>query len=252
MTAFHKEEYKGYTIEIHVDTDAESPREWDNLGRMLCFHGRHTLGDKNFGYTQSDEGSWQDWAERLKKDGAVIVLPLYLYDHSGITMSVGEFDCKWDSGQVGFIFVTREKLLKEYGGKVVTKAILKKAEGVLRGEVETYDHYIRGDVYGYTITDPNGEEMDDACWGFLGDYDDKDYGALAEAKSVVDRETAKCLYTVTTRVYVRTQVRAKDEAEASEMAKDVVEDKIDATAIEVTKVERELNEVPRVKKEEPV
>jgi hypothetical protein len=25
-------EYKGYKINIHLDTDSESPREWDNLG----------------------------------------------------------------------------------------------------------------------------------------------------------------------------------------------------------------------------
>ena len=42
--------------------------------------------------------------KRLLKD-KVFYLPLYLYDHSGITMSTGSFCDSWDSGQVGFISV---------------------------------------------------------------------------------------------------------------------------------------------------
>ena len=103
-------------------------------------------------------------------------------------MSTGKFSCPWDSGQVGFIFVTRAQLLKEYGGLRVTKEVLAKAEKVLQGEVETYDTYLRGEIYGYTIEDPEGNDGD-SCWGFYGDYDDE-YGALAEAKSIVDAEVA--------------------------------------------------------------
>ena len=38
-------------------------------------------------------------------DGMVI-LPLYLYDHSGITMNTCGFSCPWDSGQVGWIYAS--------------------------------------------------------------------------------------------------------------------------------------------------
>lgn len=43
----HEEDYKGYTIKIYHDEDAESPRDWDNLGEMVCFHRRYNLGDCN-------------------------------------------------------------------------------------------------------------------------------------------------------------------------------------------------------------
>jgi len=192
----HSENYKGYKINIHPDSDPESPRAWDNLGTMLCFHNRYTLGDKNPAYTYKDQSGWQELADKLiKEQHAAVILPLYLYDHSGITMSTGAFTCPWDSGQVGFIYVTREKLLKEYGGLRVSQSMVDKATKCLEGEVETYDHYLRGDVYGYTIhqvdpgadEDEDGEEVD-ACWGFLGDYDDKDYSALQAAKEWVDSE----------------------------------------------------------------
>ena len=73
----------------------------------------------------------------------------------------------WDSGQVGFAFITRETALKEWGGKRLTKAVIDKAEACIRSEVETYDQYLRGDVYGYVIEDEDGDTLD-SCWGFYG------------------------------------------------------------------------------------
>lgn len=35
------------TLRIFQEQDAENPREWDNAGRMLCWHNRYNLGDKN-------------------------------------------------------------------------------------------------------------------------------------------------------------------------------------------------------------
>ncbi len=36
-----------YLIEILNDEDPENPREWDNLGTMVCFHRHYNLGDKH-------------------------------------------------------------------------------------------------------------------------------------------------------------------------------------------------------------
>ena len=52
--------------------------------------------------------------QKLLKD-IVFYLPLYLYDHSGITMNTGGFSCSWDSGQMGWIYATKEDIQKEYG-----------------------------------------------------------------------------------------------------------------------------------------
>ena len=37
----------------------------------------------------------------------------------------------------------------------------------LKDEVEVYDQYIRGDVYGFIIEDLQGNNVD-SCWGFYG------------------------------------------------------------------------------------
>ena len=194
----HEEDYKGYHIRIDYDQDPESPRSWDNLGKMICFHGRYTLGDKHDLKADNFSG-WEAQEEYFAKElDALVILPLYLYDHSGITMSTGSFSCPWDSGRVGTIIATRAAILKEYGGQRVTKRMIERATACLEAEVKTYDDFIRGSVYGYTITkdepdDEPGEGKDvESCWGFLGDYDDED-GALSRARSIVDAEVARQL-----------------------------------------------------------
>ena len=32
---------------IEPDPDAESPRDWGNMGHMYCWHSRYNLGDDN-------------------------------------------------------------------------------------------------------------------------------------------------------------------------------------------------------------
>lgn len=145
------------TLRIEHDTDPESPRDWDNLGTMVCWHRRYKLGDEQPN-CRPDE---------FEIPKGAIYLPLYLYDHSGITMNTIGFSCPWDSGQVGWIYVTREKVLEEYGWDRLTATGRKQIETYLRSEVETYDQYLQGDVWGYVIEDEDGEQVD-SCWGFYG------------------------------------------------------------------------------------
>ena len=37
----------GYKLSVFRDEDAPNPREWDNLGRMVCWHRRYNLGDEH-------------------------------------------------------------------------------------------------------------------------------------------------------------------------------------------------------------
>jgi len=158
-----------YKIEVFNDEDAQSPREDDNLGTMICFHGRYNLGDKH-DYNHHNYNGWDDMEKNIIKDNNVgVILPLYLYDHSGITMNTTGFSCRWDSGRVGFIFISKDKIRKEYGWKNLTKKRLEKIKEYLVGEVKTYDQYLTGDVYGYRITDTDSEEEVDSCWGFYGE-----------------------------------------------------------------------------------
>lgn len=60
-----------------------------------------------------------------------LMLPLYLYDHSGLAMSTETFvgkavHAEWDSGQVGWIYVSKEDALKEFDSDHMTGLFVKK------------------------------------------------------------------------------------------------------------------------------
>jgi len=177
----HEESYKGYTIKVYHDDVTgyhDSPRDWDNLGTMLCVKHRHyLLGDE-----QQDADDIKEFIK--ENENNIVWLPLYLYDHSGLRMNTGGFHCPWDSGQVGIVYVTKERIREEYSCKRISKATLKKVLNVLNGEVKNYDHYISGQIYGYIIEDEHGEDGD-SCWGFYGDYEEY---MLPECRSIIDHD----------------------------------------------------------------
>jgi len=174
------EEYKGHIIELYQDTDPESPREWDNLGKMVCFHRQYDLGDKH---------NFADGEELVNFVGArdVISLPLYLIDHSGISMNTGGYrHCDsqgWDWGQVGYIYATKEMIRKGFGVKHIRLNTLQRAIEILQQEVKTYDKYLTGNVLGYIIKDADGDVVD-SCWGLYDNPTDECKGIV---DSIVDK-----------------------------------------------------------------
>ena len=92
----------------------------------------------------------------------LVSLPLWLYDHGGITISCGDrvypYNDRWDSGLVGWIVYARQK---DDGEDWRERAFDR-----MRAEVEEYDHYLQGEVYGFTLYE-NGEETD-TIWSYYG------------------------------------------------------------------------------------
>jgi hypothetical protein len=157
-----------HKIEAWHDPDPEDPREWDQLGTMVCFHSRYKLGDKH--------NLSLDEAYLVEKKGMfggekIVSLPLWLYDHSGLRISTSEFADQWDAGKVGFIFVTYDKIKKSHGWKRITPHRIDQIKSWLRNEVKEYDAYLLGAVYGYTLFDGKGEIVD-SCGGFYGDHEE--------------------------------------------------------------------------------
>lgn len=196
-------------LKLVRDEDAESPRDFDNLGIMVCFHNRHNLGDEHDLKTD-DFANWDAiWAYLEAEEGARFVVPVYLMDHSGLALDTKPFGCSWDSGQVGFIYTTSEKM-KEIG---VTSGRVK---AMLRSEVEVYGMYVEGDCWGYVIEDDDdveGEQVD-SCWGFYGEKDAKESGeeALAALKAAAEAEAER--EPGTYRIVVCLDVEARSMAEA--------------------------------------
>jgi len=179
------DQYKGYTIDINQDEFADSPRDWGSPTQMICFQRRYDLGDKH-SYNSDDYDGWDELSKAISKKGDLIA-PLYLYDHSGLRIKIGSFQgllpqghAEFDSGQVGFIVFTREKIREHFEVKRITPATLKKAQKLMEQDVSYYDSYISGSVYQYTVTDEDGEVIE-SCGGYY-DYD----MAETDAKTLVD------------------------------------------------------------------
>ena len=164
-------ENEKYKLEIFDDLNPCSPREFDNLGTMVCFHRRYDLGDETE-LKSSDFSSWEELESYLyKEENALIAIPVFMYDHSGLWINTTGFSCPWDSGQVGYIYISKEKVRREYSCKRISKKLKEMIREMLCSEVDLYNDYLCGNVYGFTLTDKeNAEEIDSSC-GFYGtDY----------------------------------------------------------------------------------
>lgn len=171
-------ENKIFKIEIMKDEDPMNPLEdFDGPAKLYCWHNRYKLGNEN---PYSDP---EDFMESAKEEECV-TMPLWLYDHSGITMSCGKgnpYSCQWDSGQVGFGYISKKEIMEIKPGfqnengewEYPTEDDWERFGGmVIEQAVEEYDMYLVGDCYGYQVYEYNEfeeefEETDDSCWGFF-------------------------------------------------------------------------------------
>lgn len=149
---------KAYRVAVPDD-----PRQWDNLGTMVCIHPRYLLGDLPVSsrYLNADGRRWAkhnitdvDELKELVRQKHVIAMPLYLYDHSGLSISTSReypFNCPWDAGQVGYIYVTKATVRDWFSVKKVTVSVLKQVYGCLQDEVLEYNDYLTSRVEEYDV-----------------------------------------------------------------------------------------------------
>jgi hypothetical protein len=214
--------YKGLTIHVEYDELAENPRDGDNVAEFHCWHRRYTLGD--FQHDGNESGNHVK-AELLKKlrpkkgetfEDYFVCRPLYMYDHSGITISTSPFSCPWDSGQLGFIVVSRKKAVEatiadkkarkswrsipwDHKVKVGKTEITLQdwAYEIIKIETAIYDSYLTGEIAGVFVDDPEGDEPIFSCGGFLYEYpsfswDEREFvrpyqEGIAEAEKAIDK-----------------------------------------------------------------
>jgi len=149
-------------VVIDNDPDSESPREWQSENNTLvAICRRYKIGDR--------EPNSDDELETVRADETLAVLPVYMYDHSGIALNTKPFSCPWDSGMIGYIF---EKI-----GENETR---EQVEQRLAGDIETYSQYLNGEVFWFkrekkneceTCSHVTWEHIDSCC-GFIGAFDE--------------------------------------------------------------------------------
>jgi hypothetical protein len=177
----------GYRITISYDDCAESPREWDNVSTMLCWHSHYNLGDE-----QVDTDRYNNFeeiiADLVEEHGQIMWMPLYLYDHSGLAISTSAArfsaidSAGWDWGCVGIAYIPHSKIIANWSNEKdgVTEDALNKAENSVKAEVEVYDDYVKGFVYCVSVEDADGNYVDSLGGIFGCDEARQEAVAMAE------------------------------------------------------------------------
>jgi hypothetical protein len=143
------------------------------------------------------------------RDGSKVlaIKQLGMYEHSGITVYTEEIGSRkgyvfdeagWDTSHIGYVMITQKQwdmigggdpdemvdgIAKIGFGSIPVK--VRNADHVLELEIEEWDDWMRGNVWGFVITKPcdHADEHDsdasiadcphsetiDSCWGFVGD-----------------------------------------------------------------------------------
>lgn len=146
----------------------------------LRIGGDYRRAEAAYRWISGQEGEFDDerTVQRLRYDIA-ICLPVMMYDHSGITIWHGsqnpaQDSAGWDSGLIGFHYITKDAVEKEWNGD------LEAAQRYMDATLKTYDSYLHGDVYSYVVDDDG-----DSCGGFIGsDYEES--GLLEYARNAID------------------------------------------------------------------
>ncbi|MCG9575476.1 hypothetical protein L1D14_04415 [Vibrio tubiashii] len=191
-------EIGNYSIQVEASQffQDSNPRQDENLSMMAFSHRRYTLGDT--GVTETLESVLDDVLQRYDVDASeydgcgysldervqnkmrllpaehinhVLIMPVYMYDHSGITISLSPFSCSFDSSIIGWVFTTPEHL-NGFGHTFKDFSCQSDREKVaqwIESDIKTYDAYLKGDVYEFTILDRNGYVVD-SYGHFFGDH----------------------------------------------------------------------------------
>lgn len=152
MNLYKKLESKNYILEIGYDEYADSPREWDNLGTILGYW-RNTHGvvdvELNGGYGSMEE----EFKDRIGDFENFITLPVYGFEHSGKAVSTVGFHCRWDSGQVGYIYISKEDAEREVLRRKdeTDEDFENRIKEILNNEIENLNKWLQGEVYEYQL-----------------------------------------------------------------------------------------------------
>lgn len=201
-------------LEIKYDCSSESPREFAEHFSTIAYKSRYSIGEEYI----NEPIEWLE--EKLGKPALgeytnqrlealegefykeFIALPIYLYDHSGITISTSPFSCRWDSGKAGYIYVSKADARREYNTKRVSPKLRERIISLLESEVEEMDTYVRGEVYCFHIMDDDGNSVD-SCHGFFGrdfvkngmlDYIDHEILGISEDELITLLENIEVTY----------------------------------------------------------
>ncbi|MFT6841796.1 MAG: hypothetical protein ACI8Q1_000245 [Parvicella sp.] len=206
----------GNILEVIQDGNAESPDTWENTDMFLVYDHRQ-FSVKRDGFEPSDIYDYLEIQSKIKSpigldesqdeledelnryfdyDSKYFIFPVYAYIHSGVSLSLNNGTCSFDTSSTGYLLVKIDESKDESDDLI-------RATEYAQGLIDTWNQYLSGDVYGFRVMKPiktytiTEEELDsiktkiyqvihtqsfistatksieyeetDSCWGFYGD-----------------------------------------------------------------------------------
>lgn len=175
---------EGHRIKVFADYDCDSDYfsdiEEGDCGISLCnlkrpeqYGPRQMLVEDSVLIHALFFGGPQTW-EVTKFKNQYWYLPVYRYSHSGVEYSTKPFNCRWDSGLAGLIYIKKKDLLEsKYAGiKPKTPAFEKSliAEMLLQYRLEEFNDAVNNNYWAVEVSAiyPDREEELDCAYGYLG------------------------------------------------------------------------------------
>jgi len=186
-------------LEIRIDDDTESPREWSNLGYFITIDSNYNSpdGEKRIG-NDDYQPSWflkeiiketgdmadnqKDHMKMIKEkfegeegdgDKIIAIYPIVKHEHGNVYYHLGTSH-GFDDSNNGLYIIT-DKTQKETGIKT------KDYEKVIEQELECYNKYMNGEIYYFVLYNKKGD-VEDSCGGFYDIKDIREYLPKSWAK----------------------------------------------------------------------
>lgn len=149
---YTKDEIDEFVSDLVPDEDPQDPFDW--VGDVIHFGLYH----RRYSFTRNNEKmnvyEFQDFVAEHIKDPEYIFIPVYMFEHGGISFSFGDFNDPFDSGMLGYVWAKLSELKDEYIVDSREEAIK-----IMKDTVQEVFCYWEGDVWYIQITDPSSDRI---------------------------------------------------------------------------------------------
>jgi len=126
---------------------------------VITWHRRYSIG-KSHNYSVDEIFEIypdEDWHS----------FDLYMYDHGMLAFSMSSFNDRWDSGQIGYIFVKREFYQNEEDARRIAQGIVDEQNDIELGNV--YEYILLKKKHCECCGQAIEDEVIDQCGWFVGE-----------------------------------------------------------------------------------
>ncbi|MDO7253056.1 hypothetical protein [Helicobacter cappadocius] len=168
-------------IIIKHDEYTDDPLSWGHF-EFFSTHKRYYTDSKYKAIKAKDGSFWGiedfDSLEEIQEfltNNDYLFNYVYLYEHSGFRIWTStekqypnSIDMFFDSGCFGFLYVSKDKVRREYGVKKISPKVKKQVYDFMSGFVQNeWEQYFNGEVYEYLLLDKN-DVYEECLGGFYG------------------------------------------------------------------------------------